>query len=125
MQLRGLMLRFHAPQTSRPKRNRTKCYTPFAIIQWKSLDAAKKPGAYFNGRGQSRDRVWKPGIQAHNRATTRFFFVRSMASLNGRAVWGAARLAGSCIRSSNPHGSAHPVWKWGAENTTAIQEQQP
>lgn len=55
-----------------------------------------------------------PNVQADSTAAARFFCVRSMVPPYGRAVRGAFVLAGSCTRSSNLHGSAHPVWKRGS-----------
>lgn len=52
----------------------------------------------------------------------RFFYVRHiMATLYGRAVWEAERLAGSFARSANPHGSAHPLSSGEAENLNRLQ----
>lgn len=54
-------------------------------------------------------------------AAKRFFYVRQiMATLYGRVVWEAERLAGSLSRSLNPHGSAHPHESGEAENLNRL-----
>lgn len=52
----------------------------------------------------------------------RGFFIACSASY-GRAVWEGASPAGSCIRSVNPHSSAHPFDRGLAVMKSQIQDQ--
>ena len=63
------------------------------------------------------------GVSAHDRAATRFFYVRSMASPLWAVRVGASSDAPVPLSGSPTlHGSAHPVWKRGAEISTALKE---
>lgn len=51
-----------------------------------------------------------PELAGGRAANSRGFFSSVAWQPYGRAVWEGASPAGACYRSTNLHGSAHPVW---------------
>lgn len=60
-----------------------------------------------------------PSLVGGHRRESGFFVSRHGCALYGRAVWETVRSAGANYRSANPHGSAHPSSRRGAEIQSA------